>query len=149
MGDDKTWQEFVSTVLTRRLDRMFSLRAEVTASSAIEPVHQMRVWSRRARSAFELLRSCEGSKESRKLEAELKRIGATLSRARDLDVMIENLDMRAAKLPEEQRSGLHAFIGRLSAQRLETQSEVEQAMLRIESKHLPERFHTLLSRWSK
>ncbi len=149
MAEDRAWCDFAATMLARRLERMFAQKAGVLAADSVEPVHQMRVWSRRSRAAYELLLSCDDSKESQKLEQELKRIGNALAKARDLDVMIDNLEARAAKLPEDQRVGIQSFVGRLSSQRLDAQDGVISAMHRIDHKHLEERFDALLTRRGK
>ncbi len=149
MGDDRVWCEFAASMLARRLERMFALMPDVMSPSGTEPIHQMRVWSRRSRSAFELILCCDNSKETQKLETELKRVASTLSKARDLDVMIQNLEARTAKLPEEQRSGLNEFVGRLSAQRITAQRDVERAVERVNEKHVMQRFNDLVGHWSK
>src|SRR5579871_6263094 len=109
--------EFAVETTGHRLDTMLSFLEGVRQGEAMEPVHQMRVWSRRTRAALEIFRLCFTGREFARLEREIKRAADAVGAARDLDVMIDTMTQRQETLPVEQRPGLDVFISRLRAQR--------------------------------
>ena len=135
--------DYAGEVTAQRLDRMLSHIDGVRKAEDPEPVHQMRVWSRRSRAALEIFRVCFQGRAFAEVEREVKAATDALSEARDLDVMIENLQMRAAKLPASQRAGIESFIERLRAQREGRQDAVAKAVTDLESHHLAQRFRDL------
>jgi CHAD domain-containing protein len=66
--------------------------------SAPEPVHQLRVATRRARSALRTARPLLDPVWAEELRAELKWLAGELSPARDLDVLLAHLEADAAEL---------------------------------------------------
>lgn len=75
---------------------------QAVRAEEIEAVHQMRVASRRLRSAFQLFRGALESPEIAQAEAALKVLGKLLGPARDWDVFLgETLHTLAAALPDE------------------------------------------------
>jgi CHAD domain-containing protein len=113
--------------------------AGVRAGGDIEPVHRMRVASRRLRAALPLFSSCIPEKKYKAWFREVRRTTRALGRARDLDVQIEFLEeYRRAHVAKEDSSskygslqvadtgsGLDHLIGMLRAERLILQPEVE------------------------
>src|SRR5687767_1969196 len=93
--------EYAVELLTMRLDKMLAQAEGVRESKEIEPIHQMRVWSRRSRAALEVFRPCFDGKEYATIVAEVKKVTRTLGAARDLDVMIDTLTRREEDLPPE------------------------------------------------
>src|SRR5947209_1819290 len=91
--------EYAAAVTAERIEKMLSYADEVRKADDPEAVHQMRVWSRRSRAALEIFRVCFSGRAFAEVEREVKVATDALSEARDLDVMIENLEARAAKLP--------------------------------------------------
>ena len=135
--------EYAAEVTAQRLDRMLSHVDGVRKAEDNEPVHQMRVWSRRSRAALEIFRVCFKGRAFAEVEREVKAATDALSEARDLDVMIENLQDRAMKLPASQRPGIDSFIDALRAQREARQKAVAQAVTDLESHNLAQRFRDL------
>ena len=135
--------EYAAAVTSERLDRMLSHIEGVRKGDAPEPVHQMRVWSRRSRAALEIFRVCFAGREFTELEREVKTAADALGEARDLDVMILNLRARAEKLPASQRTGIEAFAARLQGRREELQTVVAAAVTNLESHNLAEQFRDL------
>jgi CHAD domain-containing protein len=134
---------YATQVIATRLERMLSYREGVQRAEEIEPVHQMRVWSRRTRAALEVFRACFPGKEYIQLEREVKAVTDSLSEARDLDVMMETLHKRAERLPPEQRQGIESFIERLGKQRAKSQKPVLKALQHLEHGNLAQRFEAL------
>lgn len=138
--------EFAVETTTQRLEKMLSFIEGVRQNEGTEPVHQMRVWSRRTRAALEIFRLCFKDKAFKHLEAEIKAAADAIGAARDLDVMIETMQKRAETLPEKQRPGLEAFLKHLRKQREEQQEEVEKAVTRLEQHDLQACFHEIAER---
>ena len=135
--------EYAATVTSERLDRMLAQIDGVRKGDVPEPVHQLRVWSRRSRAAFEIFRVCFPGREFTELEREVKAAADALGEARDLDVMILNLRARAEKLPASHRTGIEAFVDRLQDQREALQMAVSSAVTNLESHNLAEQFRSL------
>ena len=132
--------EYAERVTAERLEKLTSLAEDVRKNEETEPVHQMRVWSRRTRAALEIFEGCFPGKAFREIEREVKSITAALGEARDLDVMIENLGKRAEALPPTQRAGLESFVERLREKRAQGQTDVADAVTRFEAKDPRARF---------
>ncbi|HZP80725.1 MAG TPA: CHAD domain-containing protein [Chthonomonadaceae bacterium] len=138
-------QDYATEIITARLGRMLSHIEGVRRSEEIEPVHQMRVWSRRSRAALEVFRCCFEGKDYDELEREVKAVTDALSEARDLDVMMDTLHQRAEALPPEQRGGVESFIARLRRRRERSQKPVLKALDRLESRDLAGHFADLVA----
>lgn len=80
----------------------------------------------------------KGAEDFQRLKAGVKRITRALGTARDLDVMVETLQKRAERLPEDQRAGLESLITHLLAQRQESQQTVTRALQRLDGEQLPD-----------
>lgn len=138
-------QDYATEVITARLDKMLSHIEGVRQSEEIEPVHQMRVWSRRSRAALEVFRGGFEGKNYDELEREVKAVTDALSAARDLDVMMDTLRQRAESLPPEQRGGVESFIARLHRRRAKSQKPVLKALDRLERRDLAGHFANLVA----
>lgn len=138
--------DYAAAVTAERLDRMLSHIDGVRKGESPEPVHQMRVWSRRSRAALEIFRVCFTGPAFAEVEREVKAATDALSEARDLDVMIENLLARSERLAASQRAGIESFMARLKDQREARQAAVAHAVTDLESHHLAQRFRDLTDR---
>lgn len=138
--------DYASKVTTERLERMLSHVDGVRKGDEAAPIHQMRVWSRRSRAALEIFRVCFESRAFAEIERAVKSATDALGEARDLDVMAENLEARAAKLPAAQRTGIEAIVERLRERRKSLQSGVAKAITELEAQDLLARFHALTQR---
>jgi CHAD domain-containing protein len=130
-------------MLSRRLEKMLDYLEGVRSGKEFEAIHQMRVWSRRSRAALDIFRPCFPGKQFRALEQEVKRITRALGAARDLDVMILNLQARKETVPERHRAGVEDLVQRLQKQRKAAQIQVEQAAARLERASVLTRFARL------
>lgn len=83
----------------------------------IEDVHQMRVAIRRMRSALRLVGPYYKSKQVRFFRQRLKHIARILGPVRDLDVMIDNLQVYRLAQDEALQAGLDDLIARLDEMR--------------------------------
>jgi CHAD domain-containing protein len=83
----------------------------------IEPVHDLRVATRRLRAVIEVFRPCFPKKARKAVIADLKLLADALGERRDRDVQIEALAEFAAQLPEADRAGVQGLIDGLDAER--------------------------------
>jgi CHAD domain-containing protein len=138
--------EFAVETTGQRLDTMLSFIDGVRQGEETEPVHQMRVWSRRTRAALEIFHVCFKDKAFQKLERDIKKAADAVGAARDLDVMIDNMKKRLETLPEQQRPGLEDFLSHLKHQRNALQKDVVDAVTRLEQLDLAPHFRELAAR---
>lgn len=138
--------DYAAWTITSNLDKMFSLIRDVQQNEDIEPIHDMRVASRRTRAALELFGLCFPERDYARLERRVKKVTDVLSAARDLDVMQESLAEQMRSLPVDQREGLQGFIDQLHARREEQQQPVEKTLRGMEKQDLKARFNTIAVR---
>lgn len=79
----------------------------------IEPLHDMRVATRRLRAALEVFGPCFPRKRHRKALKRVKALAGVLGERRDRDVSIEFLERFATEAPEGDRAAVTALIERL------------------------------------
>jgi triphosphatase len=91
LNPEATMAEAGRQILLREFIRMRSQEDGVREDKDIEYIHDMRVATRRQRSAFRLLGSYYKSKPVRPLIQNLKELAGALGDVRDLDVMIADL----------------------------------------------------------
>lgn len=97
-------------VLRTRLEEMCALRPHALDWSDPEGVHNMRVASRRLRSALRDFQSSFRRRDLRPLAKRLKMIAATLGDVRDKDVAIMALEELAAQAPIEIAEGIRSML---------------------------------------
>ncbi|GHS95417.1 CHAD domain-containing protein [Synergistales bacterium] len=90
------YHAFGAKIVAELLDDILKFKSGVVNSGNdgddIEPVHCMRVGTRRLREALPLFRGCFEPHEFEAVSCDTKRLTRTLGSARDLDVQIEALD---------------------------------------------------------
>lgn len=131
-------------MLEQRLKKLLAHAAGAQSGQDTNAIHQMRVWSRRTRAALDVFEDCFTGHAGDTLacmKREVKNVTRALGEARDLDVMIETLRVRAESLPPEQRAGVESFAARLHTQRDERQQAVTGAVKRLESRDLKQLLH--------
>ena len=137
---------YATHTITERLHKMLALVEDVRRSEETEPVHKMRVASRRTRAALDIFDTCFACGDYTRLEREVKTITRVLSEARDLDVMQEKLADHLRELPQEQRSGLQGLIDQLHERREHAQKTVVKTLHRLESHDLEAAFKTIAAK---
>ena len=136
--------EYAGAVLRTRVLRMVSHVDEVRRGEDTEPLHQMRVWSRRSRAALDMFAACFPGKDFKIFAREVKSVTVALGAARELDVMITTLENRASELPPAQRTGVQRYIEQLKRRRQAKQKAVERAMAHLQRIDLPGALELLL-----
>jgi CHAD domain-containing protein len=89
-----------------------------------EPVHQLRVATRRADAALRIFEPCLPDKTGRNVRRRLRRIRRAAGTARDLDVFALDLLELSAKLPARDRPGVDFLFGHTFGQRTLAQHEL-------------------------
>lgn len=87
---------------------------DIRSDGDIEPVHKMRVASRRQRAALDVFEVCIDPKEFQKINRRVKKLADSLGLVRDTDVMIASLRAYQQLVSgEEQEAGVQWLIERL------------------------------------
>ncbi len=119
------------------LTRLAALTAEidgVRAAKDSEPIHRMRVASRRLRTALTLFADCLPAKRLTQWEKQTKRLTRALGAARDADVQIEFLQESLARVPERRfRPGVQRLLLRMKQRREKLQAKVRRALDKFEA----------------
>ena len=100
-------------VVEVRAAEVFERADGVLDMSDIEPVHDMRVATRRLRAALELFEPCFPAKRHRKALKRVKALADALGERRDRDVAIEFLEGFSGEATEGDRVAVQALIERL------------------------------------
>ncbi len=120
---------FGAGVLDDYLDDMLQEIEGVRKASGSDPVHDMRVASRRLRAALPLFSDCFPKKKFPDWVKHVKQITGALGRARDLDVQLELVHtFESEHNTERYRPGLRRLQLRLQQKRTKTQRKVDQAL---------------------
>lgn len=117
------------TILRGRLGQIFDLREAVIRSDDIEAVHQMRVATRRLRSAIRDLKPLVNKPALDKLSSHLRVLADALGEARDDDVAIVGLELRHEYASEEAvRNGIDLMIEDRRRRRAEVQTSLARCI---------------------
>ncbi len=111
-----------------RFDEILNFRAAVLTSDDIEGVHDMRVATRRLRSAVRDFAPLTGKSSFRQLQKDLKDIADALGAARDQDVAIAALEKLQTKADDEI---IKEGIGKLIEDRRALREQAQTALTRI------------------
>jgi CHAD domain-containing protein len=111
-------------VLIRHLDAFRQQVAGVRQARDPEPLHQMRVATRRLRATLPLFAPVLAPKKSEEWLRAVRKITRALGPARDLDVQIEQLDAYLRDLPLELRPGIRRLHLRLAQSRQSLQPSI-------------------------
>ncbi len=130
--------EYSAHMLHVRLEKMLSHSDGVLAGNDTEPIHQMRVWARRTRSALEIfgISFSRAGKQFADIEMEIKHAADSLGEARDLDVMCETLAKLSGSLPENERPGIIELISGLKEDRALLQPLVQISISKLKDTDL-------------
>ncbi|MGI8551542.1 MAG: CHAD domain-containing protein [Dehalococcoidia bacterium] len=87
-------------IMAVHLENVWRHEAGVRGSDDPEPVHDMRVATRRLRASYENVNGWYSRKETRGLRRGLRRLSRRLAEVRDMDVPLERARVAAEQLPE-------------------------------------------------
>jgi CHAD domain-containing protein len=120
--------EGVRLILRSRFEEMREYRDAALDWSDIEGVHDMRVASRRLRSALRDFTPYLRERKFRRLNKDLKKLADALGAVRDQDVAIMALEKLAADAPSEVSAGIEQFTDEQRRKRDIARSRLEQAI---------------------
>ncbi len=118
--------EGVARVLATRLDELLSFRDAALDFSTDKGVHDMRVASRRLRSALRDFTPYLSKKRMAEAKDELRRVARTLGAVRDEDVAIALIERLAAEAPEDVRAAVETFAVKRRARRETARRELSE-----------------------
>lgn len=122
-GED-TMAEAGRKILLADFVTMLKKEAGSRTGEDIEDVHQMRVATRRMRSAFRLLGEYYKVKPVRPYIRQIKKLARLLGRVRDLDVMICDLEQTCGTLDLEGQAGFNSIIEKLNKKRAQAREKL-------------------------
>ncbi len=111
-------------VIEVRAAEVFVYRKGVLGLEDVEPLHDMRVATRRLRAALEMFRPCFPSKRYRRAMKPLKALAAALGERRDRDVAIDLLRQLAAQAAAADRGRLEILVAKLEEEQRRANEEL-------------------------
>jgi CHAD domain-containing protein len=118
---------FAHAVLRREAGGLAASKPQAEQPTPDE-IHQLRVAARRLRVALRLFGRMLPSKDTVRLNAELRWFAGSLGDVRDLDVYTENFKTYVQTLPPEQRGGLSGYEMYLRRERTEARQRATSAV---------------------
>ncbi|MGE5141796.1 MAG: CHAD domain-containing protein [Rudaea sp.] len=115
-------------IVAAQFARMRALEDDVRSGKKADAVHDMRVATRRMRSAFRLLAGFYSGKSIKRIRSGLGRLAGYLGEVRDLDVMLDNLRSHTAALPLEQQRALDPLLADWEARRAKAHRDLVEFM---------------------
>jgi CHAD domain-containing protein len=111
-------------VVEVRAGEVFEHSDGVLDIGEIEPLHDMRVATRRLRAALEVFAPCFPPKRHRRALKRVKALADALGERRDRDVAIEFLERLAGEVPQADAAAVGALIERLRDEQRQANDEL-------------------------
>jgi CHAD domain-containing protein len=142
LDGDASFSKAAKKTVKVRAAEVFAHAEGVLNLDDVEPVHDMRVATRRLRAALEVFEPCFPHKRHRKALKKVKGLADALGERRDADVEIALLESLTDETAEADRAALHRLIDELRVR----QAEANEAL----APHVaPKRLKKLRRRLSK
>jgi CHAD domain-containing protein len=119
---------FAHAILRREAAGLAANKPQVEQAPTPDEIHQLRVAARRLRVALRLFVRLLPSRDSSRLNTELRWFAGSLGDVRDLDVYTENFKAYVQTLPPEQRGGLSGYEMYLRRERTEARQRAAAAV---------------------
>jgi CHAD domain-containing protein len=136
LNAEDPYAEAAARIVEVRAGELLDHASGVLDTNDIEPLHDMRVASRRLRAALEIFSVCFPRKELNAALREVKALADALGERRDRDVTIAALETVSASMAAPDRPGIRTFSESLRVE----QAAANKALERFVS---PERLATL------
>jgi CHAD domain-containing protein len=137
------FREYGVECIERALNRMLALSDRVHSAEDDEAVHDMRVASRRLRAAIAVFGPAFPGKRYGRFRRHVKELTDSLSRARDLDVMIASISELSTVAPASYRAGIEGLREALVKERGRLQKTVRKSLRRLHSADLMAEFQRI------
>lgn len=134
----------IRVILRSRFQEMRSFRDAALDWSDIEGVHDMRVASRRLRSALRDFLPFLRQRRLRRINKDLKALADALGRVRDQDVAIQALEKLALEAPSDVSTGIEQFVEERRLERDLARAELEEAVKESALEKLEDEFNAAL-----
>lgn len=135
-------------ILWTRFEEMWAFRDAVIKDFDADAVHDMRVASRRLRTAMQTFRPCFPRKSYKKHYERVRSVADALGEVRDRDVILDELKADLEQLPLDQQSGVEALVEGLRAERKAGRQELRALLEDLERAAYDRVFLTYLARRS-
>jgi CHAD domain-containing protein len=126
--NSQTPADLVSAMLAAQRLELVENEEGARAGKDPEPVHRMRVATRRARATLRVAPGVVEPEQAESLRAELAWLGGVLGAVRDLDVLTAHLKSESEALEPAERSALKPLFTRLAAERRKARSALTRAL---------------------
>ena len=113
ISPDETLEVCARQIIVNYFHQMMSYKEGAKEGRDIECVHDMRVTSRRLRTAMDNFGACFPEKAFNKHYKKVKSITRTLGAVRDLDVLIARFEKELSTLPEAEQTDIRGLIENL------------------------------------
>ena len=140
-----SFKEAAQLAIRHQLSEMLDNLPGTRAGDDPEPLHDMRVASRRLRAAMSVFEGAFPGRLFRPLEKEVARVTDALGAVRDADVQIEFMLKQRDTAPDSARVGLDAFIEHLQRGRDADRVALVKALNKLEKSRFERDFAALLS----
>ncbi|MEP6754759.1 MAG: CHAD domain-containing protein [Chthonomonadales bacterium] len=140
---DETFEEFGGAALRQSLDKLLDWAQILAATPGEEPLHKLRVSSRRCRAAASVFDGIFPEHQMTTVSNEVKDVTDALGAARDLDVMLEWITARTDKSNNLQKVGLASYAALKQRKRDQVQHKVSSAIDQLLKSDLQKRVDTM------
>jgi CHAD domain-containing protein len=140
------FSQAAARVVKVRSKEVFKYSGCVLDLSDVEPVHDMRVATRRLRAALEVFEPCFPAKRHRKALKKVKALADALGERRDADVEIALLEDLLEQAAEADRDALAGLIEELRARQAEANKALAPYVARKRLKKLRRRLRKLVKK---
>jgi CHAD domain-containing protein len=141
---DEPFRLAAARAIEVRAAEVFEHSSGVLELDDVEPLHDMRVATRRLRAALEVFAPCFPRKRHRKALKRVKSLADALGERRDRDVLIESLERFAGNAPESDREAVAELIERLRGEQRQANEELAPYLAPKKLKKLRRRLRKLV-----
>ncbi len=143
-AQNETFAHSGHRLLLDRTEKLLEWREAVLKHDDIEAVHKMRVASRRLRATLDAYEAICAPQPFKKVYKEIKKIADLLGKARDTDVLIQNLQAQIEQSPIEEQAGIQWLIDRLQRYRKQHQHVLEAFFKKFDEHAFKKKIETCL-----
>jgi CHAD domain-containing protein len=141
---EEQFARVAAKVVEVRAEEVFEHSDGVLDTTDVEPLHDMRVATRRLRAALEVFAVCFPVKRHRKALKRVKALADALGERRDRDVSIEFLEGFAAEAPAGEQAAVDALVERLREEQRQANEELAPYLAPKKLKKLRRRLRKLV-----
>jgi CHAD domain-containing protein len=146
LGPQDSYASVAAHAVAVRAHEIFEPRGDVLSLEDIEPLHDMRVATRRLRAALEVFEPCFPRKRFRSTLRDVERLADALGERRDRDVQIAWLRSYAKDESADGRLALRGLIDELRAEQMRVNAGLASVLEEVDASALPTRLQELAAR---